>query len=105
MFCTKCGVKIEEDTQFCSSCGMKMDNAISSPVNSASIGDQQKALFYLARSDYMKIFGILLLIIGIIGVFLASMMFGDIGIAALIGAATAIVTGIGFIKLNKTLKL
>jgi len=33
------------------------------------------------------------------------MMFGDIGIAAAIGAITSILTGVGFLKLNKLLGL
>jgi len=52
----------------------------------------------------MKIIGILLLVVGVIGVLLGGMMFGDIGIAALIGAATAILSGIGFMKADKALK-
>lgn len=52
----------------------------------------------------MKIIGILLLVLGVIGVLLGAMMFGDIGIAAMIGAFTAILSGIGFIKANKALK-
>ena len=52
----------------------------------------------------MNIIGILLLIVGIIGVLLGSMMFGDIGIAAIIGAITAILSGIGFIKCDKLMK-
>jgi hypothetical protein len=51
----------------------------------------------------MKLLGILLIIIGAIGVILGGMMFGDIGIAAWIGSVTAIVTGIGFLKLEKLL--
>jgi uncharacterized membrane protein len=51
----------------------------------------------------MKLFGILLLVIGGIGIVLGGMMFGDIGIAAMIGAVTAIVSGIGFLKLEKLL--
>jgi len=50
----------------------------------------------------MKLFGILLLVIGGIGIILGGMMFGDIGIAAFIGAATAVVSGIGFLKLSTT---
>jgi len=53
----------------------------------------------------MKTIGILLLIVGVIGLVLSTMMFGDIGIAEAIGAITAILTGIGFLKLNKQLGL
>ena len=49
----------------------------------------------------MKIIGVLLIILGAIGVMLGLMMFGDIGIAALIGASTAILSGIGFLQCNK----
>ncbi|CAM3173699.1 hypothetical protein FITA111629_07745 [Filibacter tadaridae] len=49
----------------------------------------------------MKIIGILLLIVGGIGLILSSMMFGDIGIAAAIGSISAILSGIGFLKLKK----
>jgi hypothetical protein len=52
----------------------------------------------------MKVFGILLLVIGGIGIVLGGMMFGDIGLAAMIGAVTAIISGIGFLKLEKMLK-
>lgn len=52
----------------------------------------------------MKIIGIILLIVGITGVLLGSMMFGDIGIAAMIGAASAILSGIGFIQCNRAIK-
>ena len=52
----------------------------------------------------MKVFRIILLVIGVIGVLLGAMMFGDIGLAAMIGAVTAIVTGLGFLKLGKVLQ-
>jgi len=52
----------------------------------------------------MKLIGILLLVIGVIGFILGCMMFGDIGIAAMIGASTAIVSGIGFLKIGKLLQ-
>jgi hypothetical protein len=51
----------------------------------------------------MKIIGIILIAIGGIGLILGGMMFGDIGLAAWIGAVTALVSGFGFLKLNKTL--
>lgn len=51
----------------------------------------------------MLVIAILLLILGLMGIIMASMMFGDIGIAAAIGALTAILAGIGFIITNKRL--
>jgi uncharacterized membrane protein len=52
----------------------------------------------------MKVLGIILIIAGSLGLILAGMMFGDIGIAALIGAIPAILSGVGFLMCNKTLK-
>jgi hypothetical protein len=51
----------------------------------------------------LKIIGILLLVLGGIGLAMGAMMFGDIGIAAIIGASSAILSGIGFIICNKKL--
>lgn len=52
----------------------------------------------------MKIIGILLIIVGILGIFMGMMMFGDIGIACLVGAVTALLSGIGFMIAGKKLK-
>ena len=52
----------------------------------------------------MKIIGILLILVGACGIFFGSMMFGDIGIAAYIGAVTAILSGVGFLVCDKALK-
>jgi positive regulator of sigma E activity len=49
------------------------------------------------------IIAILLLIVGLIGLIMSAMMFGDIGIAAAIGALAAILAGIGFFIVNKRL--
>lgn len=49
----------------------------------------------------MKAFGILSIILGIIGVIIGGMMFGDIGIACLVGAFAALFSGIGLIKASK----
>lgn len=44
----------------------------------------------------MKVIGILLIILGVIGIFMGMMMFGDIGIACMVGALAALLSGIGF---------
>ena len=52
----------------------------------------------------MKVIAILLIILGVIGFFMGSLMFGDIGIAAMVGAAAALLSGIGFFIVNKQLR-
>ena len=52
----------------------------------------------------MMIIGILLIIWGVIGIAMGMMMFGDIGVACIVGAVTAILCGIGFILTNKRFK-
>ena len=44
----------------------------------------------------MKVIGILLIVLGVIGILMGLMMFGDIGIACIIGALAALLSGIGF---------
>lgn len=51
----------------------------------------------------MKVIGILLIVIGIIGVLMGLMMFGDIGIACLVAAIIGILSGIGFLVTSKRL--
>ena len=52
----------------------------------------------------MKATGIILIIWGIIGVLMGCMMFGDIGIACLVGAVASILAGIGLLNGAKRLK-
>jgi hypothetical protein len=49
----------------------------------------------------MKVVGIILIVWGALGVVMGMMMFGDIGVACIVGAVTAILSGIGLIKANK----
>lgn len=49
----------------------------------------------------MKVIAVLLLIVGALGMLMSSMMFGDIGLAAMIGALTALLSGIGFFMADK----
>lgn len=51
----------------------------------------------------MRIIGIILIVIGILGMFLSLVMFGDIAIASFIGSITALLSGIGFVQVNKKL--
>lgn len=51
----------------------------------------------------MKILGFILIIFGVISLFLSMAMFGDIAIAGAIGAITAILSGIGFLQVEKRL--
>ncbi len=44
----------------------------------------------------MKVIGILLIILGIIGLIMGAVMYGDIGIACIVAALTALLSGIGF---------
>ena len=49
----------------------------------------------------MKVIGILEIILGIIGILMGFMMFGDIGIACIVGALAAFLSGIGFLIASK----
>ncbi len=49
----------------------------------------------------MKVIGILLIVLGIIGILMGFMMFGDIGVACIVGALTAVLSGTGFIMVSK----
>jgi hypothetical protein len=53
----------------------------------------------------MKVMGIILIILAVIGGLMGSMMYGDISIAAFIGAGSSLFAGIGLLKVNKELTL
>lgn len=44
----------------------------------------------------MKILGSLLILVGLLGIAAGGLMFGDIGIAAMIGGLVGLLSGIGF---------
>lgn len=52
----------------------------------------------------MKVIAILLIILGGIGVIMGMMMFGDIGIACIVGALAALLSGIGFLISEKRMR-
>lgn len=49
----------------------------------------------------MKVIGVLLIILGVLGIGIGCMMFGDIGIAAIIGSISALLSGFGFLAAVK----
>jgi hypothetical protein len=51
----------------------------------------------------MKGIGIALIVVGALGMLLGMAMFGDIGIAAIIGSIVGILSGVGFLKVSKLL--
>lgn len=52
----------------------------------------------------MRLIGILLILLGIVGVIMGAMMFGDIGIACIVGALSGLLSGFGFLSADKRLK-
>ena len=51
----------------------------------------------------MKVVGILLIILGVIGIAIGLMMFGDIGVACIVGALAALLSGFVFLSVNNKL--
>ena len=47
---------------------------------------------YLTRRLDMKVIAILQILLGVAGIFLGSMMFGDIGLACIVGALAALLS-------------
>ena len=45
----------------------------------------------------MKAIGIVLIVLGALGIVMGLMMFGDIGLACIMGALSALLSGIGFL--------
>ena len=52
----------------------------------------------------MKAIGILLIILGVVGILMGMVMFGDIGIACIVGALAALLSGVGFLIAAKRIK-
>ncbi|EDK34905.1 hypothetical protein [Clostridium kluyveri] len=53
----------------------------------------------------MKIIGIILIIVGIAGIIVGCVVRGNIGIATIIGALAGLISGIGFILVDKKIEL
>ena len=55
------------------------------------------------RERVMKAIGIILIVLGVLGIVMGLMMFGDIGLACIVGALSALLSGIGFLLTSKRL--
>lgn len=49
----------------------------------------------------VKVIGVLLIVIGILGILMGLMMFGDIGIACMVGALGSLLSGVGFVSIPR----
>lgn len=49
------------------------------------------------KERVMKVIGIILIVLGVFGIVMGLMMFGDIGLACIVGALSALLSGIGFL--------
>lgn len=107
--CPKCGNLINgvQAGQLitCSKCGNTMKLTPSAGTQEKySAGNSTNAQgTNRGGSTGVKVIGILLVILGVIGILMGLMMFGDIGIACVIGALSALLSGIGFILASRKL--
>ncbi len=53
------------------------------------------------EGEDMKVIGIILIVLGVLGIVMGLMMFGDIGLACIVGALSALLSGIGFLLTAK----
>ena len=49
----------------------------------------------------MKVIGIILIVLGVLGIIMGLMMFGDIGLACIVGALSALLSGVGFLLTSR----
>lgn len=49
----------------------------------------------------MKVIGIILIVLGVLGIIMGLMMFGDIGLACIVGALSALLSGVGFLVVSR----
>lgn len=105
--CPKCNNLITNvyagQTVKCAKCGntMKIAPPSDSVTQQSNVQTQTPSNTVARRSGKgTKVIGIILIIVGVIGLLMGMMMFGDIGVACIIGALSALLSGIGFISIK-----
>ena len=108
-YCPYCYKEIKYGAIKCKHCKAMLNDVaeeISTGTAESYKTDKPASLEITPRSAAKKgvgliIIGVLLLIVGVLGFILGTMMFGDIGIAAMVGALSALLSGIGFLITHK----
>lgn len=102
--CPKCGNRTSGvqagQTVKCPNCG-NMIKVVAPQGNSTAAAQQAMQTLQTTVSSGsggggLKVIGILLIVLGVAGIGMGTIMFGDIGIACFVGAAAALLSGIGF---------
>lgn len=100
--CPKCGNIINSveagQTIVCKKCGntMKLAQSVGTQGRSTTTNRTNQG-----GGSGVKVIGILLIVLGGIGLLMGMVMFGDIGIACIVGALAALLSGIGFLLVAK----
>lgn len=95
MICKKCNAWNEEKNKFCMRCG----EALVEEVHGQPVGTVQQAS--PSGGGGLMAVAIILFILGAVGLFFGTVMFGDIGVLSTLIGIVAIVSGIGFVVTRK----
>lgn len=100
--CPKCGNLINGvepgQTIVCQKCGNAMKLAPSAGAQGRNTTTNRTNK---GGGTGVKAIGILLIVLGVIGLLMGMVMFGDIGIACIVGELAALLSGIGFLITSK----
>ena len=95
MICKKCNAWNEEKNKFCMRCG----EALVEEVHGQPVGTVQQTS--PSSGGGLMAVAIILFILGAVGLFFGTVMFGDIGVLSTLIGIVAIVSGIGFVVTRK----
>lgn len=95
IFCSRCGKELMGDYPICPYCRTPR-------ATQGEWGAKKKPAS--GGVGKVRVIGIILIILGIIGFLMGTIMFGDIGIACMVGALSALLSGIGFLVAAKKIK-